>query len=66
MEADITTGALWGALAGSVVPIVGTVGGAILGGAFMYFKGKRVGEKEAMLNFYRLENEPKSRKTRSK
>ena len=68
VDAGVGTGAIVGALAGSVVPIVGTITGAILGGAYMYFKGKRR-EQQLIQQFYSTQGakiEHKPRKTRSK
>ena len=68
VDAGVGTGAIVGALAGSVVPIVGTITGAILGGAYMYFKGKRR-EQQLIQQFYSTKAakvEHKPRKTRSK
>jgi len=65
--ADVTGGIIVGALAGSVVPIVGTITGAILGGAYMYFRGKKR-EQQLIQQFYSAQVEKverKSRKTRS-
>ena len=73
VDAGVGTGAIVGALAGSVIPVVGTITGAILGGAYMYFRGKR-NEQRLIQQLYstplsstkaaKIEHKP--RKTRSK
>ena len=68
VDAGVGTGAIVGALAGSVIPVVGTITGAILGGAYMYFRGKR-NEQRLIQQFYSAQVEKvehKPRKTRSK
>ena len=68
IDAGVGTGAIVGALAGSVIPVVGTITGAILGGAYMYFRGNR-NEQRLIQQLYSTQGakiEHKPRKTRSK